>query len=158
MKRLMYRCQQHRRQLGMTLIELLLGLAITALVLAPLAPMFATASNAARITGDRVALEQEASFALARISARIRATPPSTQLPATQADWLKPSVYFLNSGGTLVEQLGGINYTLAESVTSFTMSSPASTGGQALIQVNLSLARGTATTSASATVRMGGLQ
>lgn len=153
MKRAVHRCQH-----GMTLIELLLGLAITALVLAPLAPMFATAADAARITGDRVALEQEASFALARISARIRATAPSTQLPATQADWLKPSVYVLNTGGTLVEQLGGVNYTLADSVTAFTLSAPPSTGGQALIQVSLTLARGGATTTASATVRMGGLQ
>lgn len=145
------------RQHGVTLIELLLGLAITALVLAPLVPMFATASNAARATGDKAALEQDASFALARISARIRATAPSTQLPANKDDWLKPSVYVF-ANGILVEQLGGVSYTLAESVTAFTLSAPESAGGQALIQVSLSLARGGATTSASATVRMGSLQ
>jgi prepilin-type N-terminal cleavage/methylation domain-containing protein len=145
------------RQHGVTLIELLLGLAITALVLAPLAPMFATASNAARITADKGALEQDASFALARISARIRATAPSTQLPANQDDWLKPSVYVF-ANGILAEQLGGASYTLAESVTAFTLSAPESTDGQALIRVSLSLARGGAATTASATVRMGGLQ
>jgi prepilin-type N-terminal cleavage/methylation domain-containing protein len=147
----------HRYRHGLTLIELLLGLAIAALVLAPLVPMFATASNAARITGDKAALEQDASLALARISARIRATAPSTQLSANQADWLKPSVYVVTNGA-LIEQLGGVNYVLADSVTAFTISAPPSAGGQALIQVSLSLARGGVTTTASATVRMGGLQ
>jgi len=152
MKRFMYRYEH-----GLSLIELLLGLAITALVMAPLVPMFATASNAARITGDQAALEQDARLALTRISARIRATPPSTQLSANRADWLKPSVYVV-SNGTLIEQLGGINYVLAESVTAFTITAPPSAGGQALIQVSLSLARGGATTTTGATVRMGGLQ
>lgn len=118
--------------------------------------MFATASNAARVTADKAALEQDASFALARIGARIRATAPSTQLPTNKDDWLKPSVYVF-ANGVLIEQLGGVSYTLAESVTAFTLSAPESTGGQALIQVSLSLARGGATTSASTTVRMGGL-
>lgn len=146
----------HRQQ-GLTLIELLLGLAITALVLAPLVPMFATASNATRIVGDQAALEQEASFALARISARIRATTPPIAMPANQADWLKPAVYVL-ANGTLVEQQGTASYLLAESVTAFSLSAPVNSGGQQLIQASLSLARGDASASASVTVRMGGQQ
>lgn len=152
------RCYQH----GLSLVELLLGLAITALVLAPLLPMLATASNAARITGDKTALEQEARFVLERVSARIRATAPSTQLPATTADWLKPAVYVFTAGtngakGTLVEQLSGDSHLLADSVTNFQLSAPPNTGGQPLIQVSLSLARGDASTTVGATVRMGSL-
>lgn len=151
-----------RCQHGLSLIELLLGLAITGLVLAPLVPMLATASNAARITGDKAGLEQEASFVLERVSARIRATPPTTQLPAATADWLKPAVYVFTPGtngnpGTLVEQLSGDSHLLAESVTNFQLSAPPNTGGHPLIQVSLSLARGDASTTTVATVRMGSL-
>lgn len=146
----------HRQQ-GLTLIELVLGLAIMALVLAPLTPMFATASNATRIIGDQAALQQEANFALARISARIRATTPPIALSANQADWLKPAVYVFTNG-TLVEQQGTASYLLAESVTAFSLSAPVNLGGQQLIQASLSLARGGAVASANVTVRMGGLQ
>lgn len=142
------------RQHGLSLVELLLGLAITALVLAPLVPMLETASAAARIGGEQAALEREADFAIERISDRIRATAPSTQLPADRTDWLKPAVY-VRDGSTLFEQQKGVNYTLAESVTAFSLDAPASIGGAPVIQVSLTLARGGFNTTASATVRMG---
>jgi prepilin-type N-terminal cleavage/methylation domain-containing protein len=149
------------RQHGLSLIELMVGLAITALVLAPLVPMLQTASAAARIGGDQLALEQEANFAIARISARIRASAPS-QLTGLTSDWLKPAVYSLDSNGTLTEQQGKDTYVVAESVTAFSLSAPASADGQPLVQVSLTLERkdagSNASTSASATVRMGGMQ
>lgn len=148
------------RQHGLSLVELMVGLAIAALVLAPLVPMLQTASAAARSGGDQLALEQEANFAIARISARIRASSPS-QLTANQSDWLKPAVYSLN-GSTLTEQQGKDSYVVAESVTAFSLSAPASADGQPLVQVSLTLARtdggSNASASAGATVRMGGMQ
>jgi Tfp pilus assembly protein PilW len=148
------------REHGLGLVELLLGLAITALVLAPLLPMLQTASAAARVGADQVALEQEANFAIARISARIRASAPS-QLAGASSDWLKPAVYSL-SNGTLIEQQGKDTYVVAESVTAFSLSAPASADGQPLVQVSLTLARNgagsNASTSAGAVVRMGGMQ
>ena len=57
---------------GLSLTELLLGLAIGALVLAPLAPILQSAGASARVAEDQVALEREADFALERIAARIR--------------------------------------------------------------------------------------
>lgn len=142
------------RQCGLSLFELLLALAITALVMAPLVPMLETASATARVGGDQAALEQEADFALERIAARIRATAPSP-LTGPTTDWLKPAVYVL-ANGSLVEQLGGSNYTLADSVTTFSLAAVANTGSQPLIRVSLTLTRNGTSVSASSVVRMGG--
>lgn len=148
------------RQHGLSLVELMVGLAITALVLAPLVPVLQTAAAAARIGGDQLALEQEATFAIARISARIRASAPS-QLISVSNDCLKPAVYLL-CAGTLTETQGKDTYVVAESVTAFSLSVAASADGQPLAQASLTLARNSAgsnaSTSASATVRMGGMQ
>lgn len=144
-----------KRAHGLSLVELLLGLAITALVLAPLVPMLQTAAAAARYSSEQVALEQEADFALERVAARIRATAPPPSLadkPSTD-DWLSPAVYTW-TGTSLVERQGKETYVLAESVTGFSLAAPA-TNGEPLITVSLSLARGSASTTAVATVRMG---
>jgi len=145
------------RQRGVSLVELLLGLAITALVLGPLVPLLQTANATTRIGGSQAALEREADFAIERISDRIRATAPSTALSANRDDWLKPSVYVF-TGGTLYEQQAGVNYTLAESVTSFDLTAPVSTGGQQAIQVSLTLQRDGFSATSGATVRMGDVQ
>jgi len=146
-------------QAGVSLLELLLGLAITALVLAPLVPMLRAAGDSARIGGGQAALEREADFAVERISDRIRATTPSTQLSANPNDWLKPAVYIWNPDTrTLYEQQAGINYTLAEDVGNFALAAPVSTGGPPVIQVSLTLERDMFTATSGATVRMGGVQ
>jgi Tfp pilus assembly protein PilW len=144
------------RQHGLSLVELLLGLAITALVLTPLVPMLQTASAASSIGADRLAVERDAHFALDRIATRIRGTPIPPDLKGLPADWLKPAVYLL-SNGTLIEQQGGTNYVLAESVTAFSITAPAATGSQPLVQASITLVRGGTSTTASTTVRMGGL-
>lgn len=145
------------RQTGVSLLELLLGLAITALVLAPLVPMLQTATAATRIGGGQAALEREADFIIERIGDRIRATTPSTQLPANSDDWLKPAIYF-RTGTILYEQQAGINYALSESVTDFSLAAPASISGRPVIQVSLTLERDEFRTTAGATVRMGDVQ
>ena len=149
--------RRHTRQHGISLVELLLGLAITALIMTPLVPMLQTASAASRISGDRAALERDADFAIERIAARIRMTAPSkVDLAKPQSEWLKPAAYSV-SGGVLVEQQGSAIYTLAESVTAFSLTASATDSQQPLITVTLSLGlpNGGASTSANATVRMG---
>ena len=151
------------REAGISLVELLLGLAITALVMAPLVPMLETASNAARIADDQVALERDADFALERIAARIRATAPAPDVQNKPVDeWLKPVVYSLilnpgDSAGVLVEQQGKETYTLTEpkSVANLTLAMPVTEASQPAIRVSLSMERGAARTTAVATVRMG---
>jgi type II secretory pathway pseudopilin PulG len=134
------------RERGLSLVELLLGLAITALIMAPLVPMVQTASAAARATGDQAALERDADFALERIARAIRTTDPA----------FDSSLYAV-SNGTLVEQRNGVGYVLAESVTGFGLDSHIVAAGQSVVVVTLNLARGNATTAATATVRLGGL-
>lgn len=141
------------RERGISLVELLFGLAITALVLVPLVPMLGTASAASRTAGNQIALEQEADFALARIAARIRATASSEDLSKPATEWLKPAVYTV-VGGVLLEQQGSDTYPLAESVTAFSLSAPA-VDGTPRITATLSLARDGASTTAVATVRLG---
>jgi len=144
------------RAQGLTLAELLLGLAIGALVLAPLAPMLQSAGAAAQVAGDRTALEREADFALERIADRIRntaAAPGLTDKPSK--DWFKPAV-FSTANGMLIEQQGAEIYVLAESVSDFDLSASNPESGQPLVKVSLSLARENgASTTAVTTVRMG---
>jgi Tfp pilus assembly protein PilW len=135
------------RERGLSLVELLLGLAITALIMAPLVPMVQTASAAARATGDQAALERDADFALERIARAIRTSDPAFD-----------STNYSVSNGTLLEKQNGIAYVLAESVTGFSLDSRTVEAGQTVVAVNLSLARGNASTTATATVRMGSLQ
>ena len=145
------------REHGLSLVELLLGLAITALVMAPLVPMLATASSAARVADDQVSLERDAGFALERVATRIRATTPVADLQDKPVDdWLKPAVYSV-SAGALVEQQGSETHVLTEpgSVTSFSLSVPVTEASEPMIRVSLNMQRGGASTSTVATVRMG---
>ena len=146
------------RQYGLSLIELLLGLAITALVMAPLVPMLASASSAARIADDQVSLERDADFALERIAARIRATAPATDLrDKPVSDWLKPAVYSVSATKALVEQQGPETYVLTEpeSVTDFALSAPVTEASQPAITISLTMKRRAASTTAVTTIRMG---
>lgn len=147
-----------RPEQGISLVEVLLGLATGAMVLLPLVSMLQTSVAAACITGTRSGLEREAAFALNRMAARIRATAPAqlgTQAnTSSSAGWFAP-VTFSRKGDTLVETQDGIDYTLAESVAGFSITAPPPEAGGQLIQVNLALRRADATASASATVRMG---
>ena len=154
------------RNQGLSLTELLLGLAIGALVLAPLAPMLQSAGASARIAEDQVALEREADFALERIAARIRSTAATAGLTdKPSSEWFKPAVvYSVNADGMLVEQQGKDSYVLAESVRDFSLAATVPEAGQPLIKVSLSLGRnngansdtsGSASTTATATVRLG---
>ena len=149
------------RQAGISLVELLLGLAITALVMAPLVPMLQTASAAASITGNQAALEQEAAFALERIAARIRTTKPTAALKdKPNTEWLKPAAVYSLSGRTLIETVDKKTYVVAESVTAFNMTVAGAENTQPLLTVSLSLANedNSVSTSATAVVRMGSTQ
>ena len=142
------------REAGISLVELLLGLAITALVMAPLVPMLQTASAAMRIAGDRIGPEREADFALERIAARIRATKPSPQLLGKDSkEWLKPAEYMV-TGSTLVEKQGNDSHILAESIKKISFATSSIDAAQPAIVVVLERDDATSTT-VTAIVRMG---
>jgi Tfp pilus assembly protein PilW len=129
------------RQSGVSLVELLLALGITAMVMVPMLELVRTTSAASSQVKPRFDLEREADFAVQRIAAQVRGGAPVSN-------------YSL-SGDKLIETNGTVVSTLAESVTAFSQSMPA-TAGQQLVQVSLTLARDGASTTANATVRAGG--
>lgn len=70
---------------GYTLAELLVGLAIAALIVLPLADMLRSGADSARLVHARLDLNADADFALDRLAASAARTPAA---PAQQ-DWLK---------------------------------------------------------------------
>jgi hypothetical protein len=149
-----------RRAHGIGLVELLLALAVAAIVLAPLAGLLRTSAAASGVAADRVALERDADFALERIAARVRASTPALLAPqpasSSSGNWF--SVTFQFSGSTLTESGSGTTRVLAENVSAFSITAPTVLTGQQLVQASLTLTRGDASTTHSATVRMGGLR
>lgn len=72
---------------GYTLVELLLALAIAAIILLPLTDMLRTSADSARMVRSRLDLNADASFAIERIAALAASATPGVT-PAQQ-DWLK---------------------------------------------------------------------
>lgn len=149
-----------RQARGISLVELLLALAVAAIVLAPLAGLLRTGAAASSVAADRVALERDADFALERIAARVRATAPVLLAPQSDStssgSWF--SVTFQSGGGKLTESGSGTTRVLAENVTAFSITAPTVLTGQQLVQASLTLSRGDASTTHTATVRLGGLR
>ena len=133
-----------RSQAGLSLIELMLALAITAAVMVPLLGLMGTTAAASQQVKPRFQLEREADFAVRRMSAQVRAGVPIAS-------------YSLESG-KLVEKIGTATSTLADSVTAFSQGTPASAAGQQLVQISLTLTRDGASASAAATIRTGGVR
>ena len=169
--------RSHRaRQRGLTLLELLLALALGALLMTAVLPLLngAMAAATAPSATDQPDLDRQAAFALGRIAQAVRATAPTTlATPTTLLDlllstapdtttsgkWFAPSTFQL-SGTTLVEKRDGdsVLHVLADSVTSFRIVALPVTDGRQLVQVDLTLARGDTSSTASSVVRMGWLQ
>ncbi len=96
-----------RAQHGMSLLELLVAMAIAAVIMVPLAAMVRNALDAQTLTRERNDLAQQARFALRRMAAAVQATPSSRTLAAkaanTTGDWLSPLAYCLNASARLIE-------------------------------------------------------
>jgi len=78
-------------QHGYTLVELLLGLAISAIILLPLADLLGTSADSARMVRAQLDLGADANFAIDRIAASAAAATGAKAPGATTApqDWLK---------------------------------------------------------------------
>ena len=147
-------------QRGLTLVELLLGLAIAAVLMIPLAGLFQSASGAAVATRAALDLNNDARFALDRIAQRALAAP-SVSSGAPVADpntWLAPLSYKL-VGTDLVETdatpKSARSSVIAANVTAFRLSTPDVGDGQALLKIELTLGAQGGSVSASRTVRVG---
>lgn len=130
------------RQSGVSLVELLLALALTAMVMVPLLGLVRTTAAASSNVSPRFELERQADFAVQRIAAQVRGGAPIAN-------------YSVNAG-KLIETNGTVVSTLADSVTAFSPNMPVTAAGQQLVQVSLTLARDGASATAVATIRAGG--
>ena len=93
-------------QSGLTLMELLIALAIAALLVAPLAAAVLNALNAQSVAGDISDAAQQAQFSMQRMEAAVRRTAPHTlaaKAASTSADWLAPVAFCLGASGRLIE-------------------------------------------------------
>jgi Tfp pilus assembly protein PilW len=153
----------------MTLVELLVGLALTVLLLRSVTVLLRVHAAAAGSASEQLDLQEQAQFAVRRIARRIDQTPAALLAPkgndATSAGWLAPALYDLRNGtapGTLAlsETMteAGLTTTrvLAEPATSLSITSAPVSVGRTLVTVSLTLVRGNASASAAVTARLGG--
>ena len=128
-----------RSQRGLTLIELLIAMTLAVFILAALNSVATLGLNAQASGRQANELVYQARFALDRMAAKARSTPPkllTTPSPGT-GNWFStatpPAMYCRNSGNQLVETVdtdtgctGGA--VIANNVTAFSAQLPADAG------------------------------
>jgi Tfp pilus assembly protein PilV len=153
-------------QTGLSLVELLIAVALTAMLLAPLTAILRGGAAASASVGEQTELQSQAQFAMQRMVARVQATP-SALLPAKADDtssgtWLAPALYDLraNADGTLAlnETIGGVSRVIAEPATSLSITSPPVSTGRTLVVIALTLGGNNVSVSLRETARLGGYQ
>lgn len=147
---------------GLTLVELLVGLALAALLLMPLAVLFQTAAQSAQAGGDQLEQAAQARFAARRIATTMRAQAAVT-LPATPDDTgtaIPGLRYWVRRTGALPEVMetrpGAPGTTTPDRVlavpATLAVTAPVASDGGQLISIVVSMTGGG---SASETVRLG---
>jgi prepilin-type N-terminal cleavage/methylation domain-containing protein len=161
-------------QRGVTLIELLIGLVISAIVLGAingLAKLGADAQTTGRTLNE---LTYQGRFALERIGERARQVAPKLlSLPATNStgDWFAPSgcagsacvMYCLNGSGQLIETTTADTVcsgtsVIASNVSAFAAAVPVAAGAvdRSIATIRMTLASGVNAVSLSSSIRLGG--
>jgi len=138
-------------QCGLTLIELLIALAIAALLAAPLGAAVINALKVQTVAGDTNDAAQQARFALQRMEATVRRTAPHTlaaKAADTSADWLAPVTYCLRANGKAVLEttpadtncVSNSAPVIAEGVSAFSVQAfSAGSGAGPVIQIQLTV-------------------
>jgi prepilin-type N-terminal cleavage/methylation domain-containing protein len=161
-------------QRGVTLVELLIAIVISAIVLAALNGLVKLGVDAQTTGRANNELTYQARFALDRMADKARAlTPRLLTVPAagTTADWFAPAgcsgaacvKYCLNGSNQLIETVvsdatcSGTT-VIASRVTAFVASVPANSGAldRSVAVLSLDLADGTSSVSLTSSVRLGG--
>lgn len=156
-------------QRGLTLIEMLIALAVAALLAAPLGAAVINALQVQTVAGDTNDVAQQARFALQRMEAAVRRTAPHTlaaKAAGTSADWLAPVTYCLHVSGKAVRETTPADIScnsssapvIAEGVSAFSVQSfNAGAGAAAVIEIQLTLTGATGQTIAlTSRTRLGG--
>lgn len=126
---------------GYTLLELLIGMAIAALVMLPLSEMLRAGADSARFVRAGLDQNADARFALGRIVAKAAEAPQQTATkPDNAAVWLATLPYTLTNG-TLVETIldgkTARNSVLATGVRAFDLRIPDVGGGRPVLRIEL---------------------
>lgn len=143
---------------GVSMVELLLALAITAMLMAPLYAMLDTAVDSGAATGNRRPLQQELNFALERVAAQVRATPrkrldPNT-LVSDSESWF--AYRYWKQADQLIEKASGTDRVIADGVSAFSITARAVGVDNTLVETTLEVRRGTEVASATTVLRLGG--
>lgn len=153
-------------QRGVTLIELLLAVAISAILLAALNGLVKLGLDAQASVRGSNELSYQGRFALERISDAARATTPHTltTTPAanTTGDWLSPRMYCVNAS-QLIETYTydpgcASTAVVATHVSALSAQLPDTMGpiDRQVGVISLTLSSGSATLTLSSSVRLGG--
>jgi prepilin-type N-terminal cleavage/methylation domain-containing protein len=161
-------------QRGVTLIELLLALAISAILLAAINGLVKLGLDAQTDGRNANELAYQGRFAQERISDKARATAPkilSTPAASTTGDWFAPSgctgaacvTYCRNGGNQLIETTTADTTcsgttVIASNVSAFSASLPASMGAvdRSIAVISLTMNNGNNTAVLSSSMRLGG--
>lgn len=155
-------------QSGLTLMELLIALAIAALLVAPLAAAVLNALKAQSVAGDTIEVAQQAQFSMQRMESAVRRTAPHTlaaKAASTSADWLAPVAFCLGANQRLIETTPADTActsnsapVIADGVSAFSVQSfTAGSGAGPVIQIQLSVTGATGqSVSLTSRTRLGG--
>jgi prepilin-type N-terminal cleavage/methylation domain-containing protein len=164
----------HGPQRGVTLIELLLAVAISAILLAGISGVVKLGLDAQTNGRTLNELAYQGRFALERMADKARLTVPkvlTTPAANTTGDWLAPPgcsgaaclMYCLNAGNQLIETTTADTTcvgttTIANYVSGFTVAVPAAMGAvdQSIAVFGLTLSNGNTTATLTSSVRLGG--
>jgi Tfp pilus assembly protein FimT len=102
-------------QSGLMLVELLIVVAIAAMLAAPLGAMVLNALDARSVAGDTNDVAQQAQFAMQRMEAAVRRTAPP--LAAVAADMLSPVAYCLRASDKSLRETKPADITSCSSDT-----------------------------------------
>lgn len=123
-------------QAGMTLIELVIAVAIGAIVLAALQSVVSLGLRAQTEGGQSNELLYQGQFALGRMVDAARSVSPkllATPTAGTTGNWFSPAMYCLNGNSQLIETTTADNgctgtTVIASNVTAFSAQLPSGTG------------------------------
>lgn len=158
--------RQYSSQQGITLIELLLATAISAILLASinsLVKLGLDAQAAGRSTNE---LAYESRFAMERMADKVRTTAPKVlTIPAagTTGDWFSPVMYCRNAGNQLIETTTADTActgttVISSNVSAFSAQLPAGMGpvDRSIAVLSLTVTNAGATLTLDSSIRLGG--
>jgi len=127
---------------GYTLLELMIGLTIAALVMLPLSEMLRAGADSARFVRAGLDQNADARFAIGRIVAQAAKAPQpdDTNLGNPAAYWLAPLQYTLTNGALVETGPDGKtvrNSVLATGVRAFNLNVPDVGAGRPVLRIDL---------------------